>query len=34
MLLLIDGAVMCHEYLSANWYKLSPDKDSDYANGT
>jgi hypothetical protein len=34
MLLLTDGSVMCHEYLTPNWYKLVPDKDSDYANGT
>jgi hypothetical protein len=34
MLLLTDGSVMCHQYLTPNWYKLQPDKDSDYANGT
>jgi Kelch motif len=34
MLLLTDGSVMCHEYVTPNWHKLTPDKDSDYANGT
>jgi hypothetical protein len=34
MLLLTDGSIMCHEYLTPNWHKLVPDKDSDYANGT
>jgi hypothetical protein len=34
MLLLTDGSVMCHQFLSPNWYKLVPDKDSDYSNGT
>jgi hypothetical protein len=34
MLLLTDGSVMCHQYLTPNWYKLVPDKNSDYANGT
>ena len=34
MLLLTDGSIMCHEYLTPNWYKLVPDKNSDYANGT
>jgi hypothetical protein len=34
MLLLTDGSVMCHQFLTPNWYKLVPDKDSDYVNGT
>ena len=34
MLLLTDGSIMCHEYLTPNWQKLVPDKDSDYGNGT
>ena len=34
MLLLTDGSIMCHEYLTPNWHKLVPDKNSDYANGT
>jgi hypothetical protein len=34
MLLLTDGSIMCHEYLTANWHRLVPDKHSDYANGT
>jgi hypothetical protein len=34
MLLLTDGSIMCHEYLTPNWQRLVPDKDSDYANGT
>jgi hypothetical protein len=34
MLLLTDGSVMCHEYLTPNWHKLVPDKHSNYANGT
>ena len=33
MLLLTDGSVMCHEYETANWHRLVPDKNSDYANG-
>jgi hypothetical protein len=34
MLLLTDGSVMCHEYETANWHRLVPDKNSDYAKGT
>jgi hypothetical protein len=34
MLLLTDGSIMCHEYLTPNWHKLVPDKNSDYSNGT
>ena len=34
MLLLTDGSVMCHEYQTPNWHKLTPDKDSNYSNGT
>jgi hypothetical protein len=33
MLLLSDGGIMCHEYDTPNWHKLTPDKNSDYANG-
>ena len=33
MLLLTDGSVMCHEYETANWHRLVPDKNSDYAKG-
>ncbi len=33
-LLLTDGAVLCHEYLTSNWFRLAPDDRSDYANGT
>ena len=34
MLLLTGGSVMCHEYLTVNWFRLVPDEHSDYANGT
>jgi hypothetical protein len=34
MLLLTDGSVMCHQYLTANWFRLPPGERSDYANGT
>lgn len=34
MLLLTDGTVMCHEYNSANWHKLTPDSSGSYVNGT
>jgi hypothetical protein len=34
MLLLTDGTVMCHEYNSANWHKLTPDSTGDYVNGS
>jgi hypothetical protein len=34
MLLLTDGGIMCHEYRTPNWHKLTPDKNTDYANGT
>lgn len=33
MLLLTDGTVMCHEYLSPNWYRLTPDATGSYVNG-
>ena len=33
-LLLTDGTVMCHQYLTSNWFRLAPDDRSDYANGT
>jgi hypothetical protein len=34
MLLLTDGAVMCHEIDTPNWHKLTPDASGDYVNGT
>lgn len=34
MLLLTDGSIMCHQYLTSNWFRLVPDEHSDYANGT
>lgn len=34
MLLLTDGSIMCHEYLTSNWHRLVPDRNSDYAKGT
>jgi len=34
MLLLTDGTVMCHEYNSANWHRLTPDSVGSYVNGT
>jgi hypothetical protein len=34
MLLLTDGGVMCHQYLTPNWYKFVPDSHSDYVKGT
>jgi hypothetical protein len=33
MLLLTDGSVMCHEYLSPNWHRLVPDNTGNYLNG-
>lgn len=33
MLLLTDGTVMCHEYQSPNWHKLTPDPFGDYTKG-
>ncbi len=33
-LLLTDGAVIVHEYCSAHWYKLTPDKFGSYVNGS
>ena len=33
MLLLTDGTVMCHEYSSANWHKLTPDSNGSYEAG-
>jgi hypothetical protein len=34
MLLLTDGSIMCHEYQTSKWHKLTPDKKSDYAKGS
>ena len=34
MLLLTDGAVMCHELEAANWHRLTPDSTGSYVNGT
>jgi hypothetical protein len=34
MLLLTDGTVMCHELLSPNWYRLTPDFTGSYSNGS
>lgn len=34
MLLLTDGTVMCHEYDSHNWHKLTPDSSGDYVKGS
>jgi hypothetical protein len=34
MLLLTDGTVMCHDYQSRNWHKLTPDSSGNYLNGT
>jgi len=34
MLLLTDGSILCHEYLTANWHRLVPNEHSDYAKGT
>jgi len=33
-LLLTDGSVMCHEYNTNRWHRLSPDVNGSYANGT
>lgn len=30
MLLLTDGSVFCHEYLSSNWHRLAPDSSGKY----
>jgi len=32
--LLTDGTVMCHEFGSAHWHRLSPDPAGSYVNGT
>ena len=34
MLLLTDGAVMCQDTDTPNWWKLIPDNYGDYVNGT
>jgi hypothetical protein len=33
-LLLTDGTVMVHEYLTPNWWRLSPNNMGSYVNGT
>jgi hypothetical protein len=32
--LLTDATVMCHEYLSNHWHRLTPDINGSYRNGT
>jgi hypothetical protein len=34
MLLLSDGTVMCQQYSDTNWYRLTPDTNGSYVNGT
>jgi len=34
MLLLSDGTVMCQQYSDTNWYRLTPDTNGNYVNGT
>src|SRR5215467_9938636 len=34
MLLLTDGTVMCHEYSTNRWHRLTPDATGNYVNGT
>jgi Galactose oxidase, central domain len=34
MLLLSDGTVMCQQYENTNWYRLTPDTNGSYVNGT
>jgi hypothetical protein len=33
-LLLTDGTVLCHQYNSGNWWRLTPDSHGDYVKGT
>ena len=33
-LLLTDGTVMCHEYSTNHWHRLTPDINGSYINGT
>ena len=33
-LLLTDGTVMCHEYRTNHWHRLTPDINGSYINGT
>ncbi len=33
-LLLTDGSVLVHQYCTRNWYKLTPDINGSYLNGT
>ena len=33
-LLLTDGTVMVHEYNSPHWWRLTPDNNGSYLNGT
>jgi hypothetical protein len=34
MLLLTDGTVMCHQELSSNWFRLTPDSSGSFAKGS
>jgi hypothetical protein len=34
MLLLTDGTIMCQDSGGVNWYRLTPDSNGDYADGT
>lgn len=34
MLLLSDGTVLCQQYQNTNWYRLTPDTNGSYVNGT
>jgi Kelch motif protein len=34
MLLLTDGTVMCHEYFTNRWHRLTPYRTGNYVNGT
>jgi hypothetical protein len=34
MLLLSDGTVLCQQYSNTNWYRLTPDTNGSYVNGT
>ncbi len=34
MLLLTDGTIMCQDSGGVNWYRLTPDSNGDYINGT
>lgn len=34
MLLMLDGAVLAHEFDSPNWHRLAPDSSGNYSTGT